>query len=226
MTNNEFNELKAKNIEPYLVEFEAELLQSSKSEIIKDLSNMKTKLGKSSPKQQPPTTTNKNGSHHNGEHIFKKYLNDLRNLTVGRKSSTNLSISCQDDEEEMSSHMNRRVRHHNDDDDDEDEKHHHHHHHDDDDEDELLNEEDEDELEHIHDDDDIFNSSTKKEIVEEKLRTLTKSHIPWQNLDPKSAQLLVSSYLDKTSIEMLPSFYSRKGNKISSNQVSFNILCY
>lgn len=201
-TSSSTNNNKARKnpeIEPYLAEFEAELLQSSKCEIIKDLSNLK-KIGKTTPTTKMSQKGNSGGGGGSksgsggggggspGEHIFKKYLNDLRNLTVGRKSSIKLDeepISGQDEDEEEI------IR--DDDDDDEEE------------DDNGMGET-------------IYSEKSNNEgVCLEKLRNQTKSQIPWNNLDSKSAQLLLSSYLEKPDV--LPVLYSRKGNKISANQV-------
>lgn len=161
-----------------------------------------SKSGGSGSKSTAVSANNNGGA--GGEHIFKKYLNDLRNLTVGRKSSLKLELSTSQADEDH--HHNRHHRHRNsDDDDDEDEQ-----------EFASLDEEDEDISYSSHNG---KKANSKLNKVYEKLRNQTKSQIPWQNLDPKSAQMLISTFLDHTPAESLPALYSRKGNKISSNQV-------
>lgn len=198
-----------------------------------NMANGKSSASKSSASnannKSPSLSSSSSSSNH--EHIFKKYLNDLRNLTVGRKSASKLDHDHDRDEDEL-----RRASEEEDDDDDDkpnvsrNRSSGHRGHrpiinlHDDDlDEDENeYDDEDEEEEEDEEEDEDDEWLFGKREVLDEKLREHTKSQIPWHNLDVKSAQLLVATFLDKTPTDLVSSsssFYSRKGNKISSNQV-------
>lgn len=151
--DNNLNSIESTLMEPYLVKFEEEILKSSKSDMIRDFNNFKN-----SEKLK------------NGEgHYLKRYINEIKNLTIRRKKSN-------------------------------------------------------------------ADSKSKPESVEKKplnlleLRKMTKTQIPWNNLDIDSADLLLSSisdsYFGNGAEIVYPDIYSKNGNKISRTQVKkwFKIL--
>ncbi|CAF0978797.1 unnamed protein product [Brachionus calyciflorus] len=69
----------------------------------------------------------------------------------------------------------------------------------------------------------VYDDDEPNILSKENLKNISKEQIPWDNLDSKSSSLLLDLVLDNLnkslSSEDLPILYSKKGNKISKNQV-------
>ena len=162
-------------MEPYLVKFEQELIKNSKSEVIKDLSN----LTQSIALEQPVVPAQKN--------LFQKYFSEIKNLTLKKKTSP-VKKSLGADLFKKIDHVE-----------------------------ELVYDEQEEEYQ--------SDENTQEDLLlnKENLKDGTKTHIPWQNLDAESSDQLLNLVMDNLNQTVmsddLPLLYSKKGNKISKNQV-------
>lgn len=135
LKNDPNSSLESVLMEPFLNKFEEELLKNSKSEVIKDLSQLNQAKS----------------------NLFQKYFKEIKNLTLKKSSPLKYDLS---DEE-------------------------------------------------------------KEPISKEKLKSLSKSQVPWQSLDYDSANTLLESVVQNlnTHLEEYPILFSKKGNKISQNQI-------
>ena len=167
--DNEANSIETTLMEPFLAKFERELLKNSKSDMIKDFRHLKQHnadalAAKLKRQIRHEESKNDDATAAASGHLFQRYLKEIKNLTIRKKSRV----------KEEKTHV----------------------------------------------------PKTRRPSVDLlELRKMSKTQIPWNNLDIESADTLLGCVRadvesEDSSEEMLfPDLYSKNGNKISKNQV-------